>query len=275
MNTLFLLLLLASFIALIVLLPIVIVKAIQKKKSKTSFRNMGITIVVAFVSIIGFTVTLDNEELENDSTAVETSAPTTTEDVTNETEEKPVVEAKPIELSPREKMISKVTALFDQNLAFDTGSYIVGEIPKGEYAFIRFDGSGQYYSEEDQNGEIVDNENFDSFGYVYVHQVGNISNDGLLVNVDALSGLGVSGAKELFEVINEKTEYKDAGWYKVGIDLSAGQYVAESYGDGYVAVLTGPVGNNDIVDNEIFNGKYSFKASNGQFVQISGAVIAQ
>lgn len=119
MNTLFLLLLSASFIALIVLLPIVIVKAIQKKKSKTSFRNMGIAIVVAFVSIIGFTVTLDNEELESDSASVETSASTIAEDVTNETEEKPVVETKKPWNESLEEIINSSDAPSDKFYALE------------------------------------------------------------------------------------------------------------------------------------------------------------
>lgn len=119
MNTLFLLLLLASFIALIVLLPIVVVKAIQKKKSKISFRNMGIAIVVTFVSIIGFTVTLDNEELESDSAAIETSAPTIAEDVTNETDEKPVVEAKKPWNESLEEIINSSDAPSDKFYALE------------------------------------------------------------------------------------------------------------------------------------------------------------
>lgn len=268
MNTLFLLLLLASFVALIVLLPMMIINIVRKKKSKTLYRNTGIAIVVTFISIIGFSATLEDTEVADEPKQVE-------EKENAKKEEKPAPEKKVVELSPQQKMINAVTALFDQKLAFDTGSYIAGDIPKGEYAFIRFDGSGQYYSEENQNGDIVDNENFDSFGYVYVHQVGNISNDGLLVSVDALSGLGVTGAKELYEVINNKTNYSDAGWYKVGADLPSGQYVAESYGDGYVAVLSGPVGKNEIIDNEIFEGKYSFKVSDGQYLNISRAMITQ
>lgn len=269
MNTLFLLLLLASFVALIVLLPMIIINIVRKKKSKKLNRNAGIAIVVTFISIIGFIATVEDTEVADEPKQVEAKSEAKSE------EDKPTAETKAVELSPQQKMVNAVTALFDQKLAFDTGSYIAGDIPKGEYAFIRFDGSGQYYSEENQNGEIVDNENFDSFGYVYVHQVGNISNDGLLINVNALSGLGVAGAKELYEVINNKTNYSDAGWYKVGVDLPSGQYVAESYGNGYVAVLSGPVGKNEIFDNEIFEGKYSFKVSDGQYVNISNALITQ
>ena len=269
MNTLFLLLLLASFIALIVLLPMMIINIVRKKKSKTLYRNTGIAIVVTVISIIGFATTMEDTEVADEPKQVEAKEDTKTK------EKKPTAEKKAVELSPQQKMINAVTALFDQNLAFDSGNYIAGDIPKGEYAFVRFDGSGQYYSEKNQNGDIVDNENFDSFGYVYVHQVGNISNDGLLVSVDALSGLGVTGAKELYEVINNKTDYLDAGLYKVGVDLPSGQYVAESYGNGYVAILSGPVGKSEIIDNEIFEGKYSFKVSDGQYVNISRALITQ
>ena len=78
------------------------------------------------------------------------------------------------ELTESEKMIIKISTLFDEKLAFDTGSYIQGDIPAGEYAFVKFSGSGSYYCEKDRTGNIVDNENFDSFGYVKVHSVGNL-----------------------------------------------------------------------------------------------------
>lgn len=179
------------------------------------------------------------------------------------------------ELTEAEKMIVKVVALMDDKLAFDSGDYIKGDIPKGEYAFVRF-GDGRYYSEEDAAGNIIDNENFSSFGYVKVHELGDISNGGLLVSISAFETLGVSGAKELYEIINEQSDYNQSGMYKIGVDLPAGNYTVESIGGrGYYAVVTGPVGGNSIVKNDNFNGKKSVSVKNGQYLELSTAMIVQ
>lgn len=193
----------------------------------------------------------------------------TTEAANTEADAEPAEEAPEVEETPQVKMIQSIQELIEEGSAFDAGSYIKGDIPKGEYAFTTFDGSGQYYSEEDSAGNIIDNENFDSFGYVSVHEAGNIKTSGVLVNVGALEKLGVSGAKELYEVVNDKEDYTEAGYYKIGTDLEPGQYTIESFGEGYVALMTGPIGNSEIVDNENFNGKYSMNANDGQYLKIS------
>lgn len=178
-----------------------------------------------------------------------------------------------VEKSPKEEMLAQVMGLIDEGLAFDTGNYVKGEVPKGEYAFISFDGSGKYYSEEDSAGNIIDNENFDSFGYVYVHGSANLTTQGALISVNAFEEIDVSGAKEIYELLNEVEAYQESGMYKVGTDISASEYIIESIGESYVAVLSGPVGNNDIVNNENFNGKYSVNVTDGQYLQISRGVI--
>lgn len=184
-------------------------------------------------------------------------------------------EEKTKELKESEKMIIKISDLFDKKLAFDTGSYIKGDIPKGEYAFVKFDGSGSYYSEEDASDNIIDNENFDSFGYVKVHEAGNLTTQGVLINISEFETLGVSGAKEIYEILNDQKDYNQGGWYKVGTDIEPGTYVIESIGNSYYAVMSGPVGNSDIVKNDNFNGKKQVKVSKGQYLQVSRATITK
>jgi Glucodextranase, domain B len=200
-------------------------------------------------------------------------------DKTNSDEEKEESEIDEIieeALKPtKQEMFEKIGDLIDSKQAFDTGSYVKGEISKGEYAFITFEGSGQYYSEEDPAGNIIDNENFDSFGYVYVHDAGNIETQGALISVNAFKSLGVSGAKEIYEIMNDVEDYKDSAWYKVGTDIKPGQYVIESYGEGYVAIMAGPVGKSDIIDNENFNGKHMVNVKTGQYLNISNGVISK
>ena len=178
------------------------------------------------------------------------------------------------ELTEREKMILKVSELMDKDLAFDVGSYIMGDIPKGEYAFIGIN-SSKYYCEEDAAGNIIDNENFQSFGYVYVHGLGNVETRGVLVSVNAFAELGVTGAKQLYEIINEQPNYTQSGMYKIGVDIPAGIYTVESIGNGYFALLTGPVGNNDIIDNDNFTGRKQVSTSNGQYLELNRVMISE
>ena len=178
------------------------------------------------------------------------------------------------ELTEREKIIVSIGGLFDKKLAFDTGDYAVGDIPEGEYAFIGLDDS-KYYCEKDVAGNIIDNENFQSFGYVYVHGVGNIETKGVLVNVSAFEELGVSGAKEIYEIIYEQSDYMQSGMYKIGADISSGNYEIESIGSGYFSLLTGPVGNNEIIINDNFNGSQMITTSDGQYLELTRAMIVE
>ncbi|MEH7374064.1 hypothetical protein [Neobacillus drentensis] len=143
------------------------------------------------------------------------------------------------------------------------------------YAFVSFSGSEAYYVEKDSSGEIIDNEIFDSFGNVHVNESGNLETQGVLVNTAAFSKLKVSGAKQIYEILNDQKNYQSSGYYKIGADLLAGTYVLQSEGEGYVATLTGGVGKNDIIDNEIFNGRYKVTVSNSQYLKISKAVISK
>lgn len=93
--------------------------------------------------------------------------------------------------------------------------------------------------------------------------------------MEALDQLDVTGAKELYEVLNGVEDYSDSGWYKVGADIEPGKYVLESYGSGYVAVMSGPVGNSDILTNDNFDGRYSVHLQEGQYLTISRATIAE
>lgn len=178
-----------------------------------------------------------------------------------------------VSLSPRDEMREKLNTMISNGSAYAAEDYIKGDVPAGEYVFMPTTLSYGYYSEEDGAGNILDNENFDSFGYVQVHSTGNLTTDGGLVPVGSLSQLGVNGAKELFETLHEKSNYSEAGYYKAGVDIPAGNYVLESYGEAYVSVLSGPVGSSEIIDNDIFNGKYSVSLADGQYLSFSRAKI--
>lgn len=74
MNTLFLLLLLASMVALFALIPMVIINIVRKRKSQTLYRNTGIAIVVTFISIVGFTITIEETEVADEPVEVKANA---------------------------------------------------------------------------------------------------------------------------------------------------------------------------------------------------------
>lgn len=177
------------------------------------------------------------------------------------------------ELTESDKMILKISSLINNKEAFDAGNYIIGDIPAGEYAFVKFS-SGGYYCEKDASGSIIDNENFNSFGYVKVHATGNLETRGVLISTSSFDKLGVSGAKEIYEILNEQSNYNQAGYYKVGVDIEQGKYIVESIGSsGYYAIKTGPVGNSNIVDNDSLSGKATINLRNGQYLDLSRARI--
>ena len=156
--------------------------------------------------------------------------------------------------------------LVERGLAFRPGSYAKGSIPSAEYAFISK--AGGYYSET-VNGDILDNENFESFGYVFVHGLGDIKTGGVLVSLEALRELGYSGAKDAYEAVTQQSNYSFSGHYRVGTDIPAGSYTLRSAGRGYAEVNIGPVGNGDIVSNDNFNGTKSVRAKAGQYLKLS------
>lgn len=170
---------------------------------------------------------------------------------------------------PAEK--SKFDLLVEQKKIFLPGDYAQGSIPKGEYIFIS--DRGGYYGEE-RDGQIIDNANFESFGYVYNHAIGDIKSHGLLVSQEALKELGFAGAKAIYELITKQTDYNFSGHYKVGTDIPAGRYIIESAGQGYVEINKGPVGKGEILNNDNFNGSKSINLRNGQYLQLTRASIS-
>lgn len=224
------------------------------KGAKTALKVIG-AIIILFV-LIGIFTSSGKKETQNNSQAGGSV----------QTAEK---KEEPKSKTAQELMFENISGLMSSKDAFDTGSYVKGDIPPGEYAFVPFEGSGQYYSEEDSAGNIIDNENFDSFGYVYVHGVGNIQTQGVLIKLSAFKKLDVKSTKEIYEKLNSLNNYKDSAMYKVGVDIAPGAYTIESYGEGYVEVMSGPVGNSEIIDNEIFKGKHSASVQTNQYLKIS------
>ena len=175
-----------------------------------------------------------------------------------------------------EELLSSLSELIEGGKAFDIKDYNKGEIPVGEYAYI-MRGSMGYYSEEDADGKIIDEKSFDSFGYVYVNGLGNIKTKGMLVSVETFEVLGVSGAREMYEIVNDIFRYRQSGMYKVGFDLPAGDYSLENLfdRDAYYGILSAPVGSIGvrIIEDDSFRGSKTISISDGQYLILDSAMI--
>jgi hypothetical protein len=155
--------------------------------------------------------------------------------------------------------------------AFKPGSYTKGSIPKGEYAFIS--PKGGYFAEE-YNGQILANENFSSFGYVYVQGLGDITTRGYLIAIESLKLKDKLGALSIYKSINKETEYNFSGYYKVGLDIEPGTYKIESSADGYIAIESGPLGRSKTIENELFQGEKTISVLEGQYLKVNRATIS-
>ena len=182
---------------------------------------------------------------------------------------------KPNKITKSIKMFITISALFDEKLAFYSGIYSKEDIIAGEYAFINFSENGSYYCEKDSTGNILDCENFDSFGYVKVHSIGNIETNGILISFSAFEKFGVKGAKEIYEILYKESNWNQVGYYKVGTDIEPDRYIVESIGKGYWVVMTGPVGDRKIINDGYLNGSDAIYLSNGQYIRLKNTAIGK
>jgi len=64
------------------------------------------------------------------------------------------------------------------------------------------------------------------------------------------------------------------GMYKVGRDLSAGEYVLKTDGSGYYAILSDTKGNiSSVLESNSFNGKVTISLKAGQYIKILDATM--
>lgn len=163
-----------------------------------------------------------------------------------------------------------IRELESQREFFKPGSYAEGDIPKGEYAFVSPQGG---YFEEKRAGEILANQNFASFGYVYVNGIGDVTAHGFLIKADRLPVLGFSGAKAAYEAVSKTADHTYSGYYHVGRDIQPGTYIVESTGEAYISVNSGPVGKSEILNNDNFNGSKTVRLRDGQYLELNRASI--
>lgn len=216
------------------------------------------------VSVCAATVLIGCDDKSDTSQSADPSPTATNQKPDNGSDSAPVQAQAPQQPSVMDQLVSA-------GQAFEPGSYAKGTIPKGEYAYV---GRNEGYFGEELNGQIIDNQIFPSFGYVYVHGIGDIKTDGFLLSSTALKKLGYASASDVYRSLTKQEAYNFSGMYKVGTDLPAGNYVIKSAGDGYVSVNTGPVGNSEIAWNDNFHGTKSANLTNGQYIELNKASIS-
>lgn len=169
-----------------------------------------------------------------------------------------------------EKARNAVTGWVSSKQAFAPATYPLGGIPEGQYLYIP-SGTNHYYSEEDTNGNIIDNEGFSSFGYVHVHGVGNVKTLGFLIKIATVKQSEYKTGKKLYEILKGIENYNFSGYYLVGSDIPAGSYRLTSVGEAYFSVESGPVGKTEIVQNDNFSGSVDVRVSSGQYLKLTRA----
>mgnify|MGYP003726011193 FL=1 len=169
-----------------------------------------------------------------------------------------------------EKARNVINGWVSSKQAFPPATYAMGSIPGGQYLYIPSE-TNHYYSEEDTNGNIIDNEGLSSFGYVFVHGVGNVKTLGFLIKLSVVKQSEYRTGKKLYEVLKGIPDYDFSGYFAVGTDIPAGSYRLTSVGEGYYSVESGPVGKSEIVNNGSFSGSVDISVSAGQYLKLTRA----
>lgn len=176
------------------------------------------------------------------------------------------------ELSFEGNAVVQLEKWVSSGVAFAPGTYSPQQIPAGNYAFIPPKNDLLYFGEEIMNGDILSNEIFDTFGYVHYQGRGNVFTDGYLVAVTVVEKSSFKNVKAFYESMQGVKNYQADGMYKIGTDLAAGTYTLLSTEEGaYVSINDGPIGNGDILTNDIFTGSYQVTVQDGQYLFVSGA----
>lgn len=140
-----------------------------------------------------------------------------------------------------------------------SGMYKVGsDIPAGEYMLICDGMAGYYEIDKDSTGSfqsILGNDNFFSNRYVRVTDGEYLKLQGC--KLYALDNLPQIDEKEM---------------YKVGVDVSPGEYKIIANGNGYYEVSSAPrVGLKNIISNGNFQGESYITLRDGQYIKFVNA----
>lgn len=201
---------------------------------------------------------------------------TNKEDANKEAKQKEVQaeEEKELERNAAALEIYEALKEVDKELFYDKRYYTEGTIPEGEYAYISFiDSGGPYFTVTDMEHRLLHDDYFASFAYIYHDGEGIVESEGYLFHVDIFEELGVSGAKELYEILNHLPSYNQDAYYHIGMDIEEGKYRLIPDGNGTYELLDGPA----FVGEEIEEGKVTermeIEVENGQYLRLKNTHI--
>lgn len=143
-----------------------------------------------------------------------------------------------------------------------SGNYDVGkDLLEGEYVLISKGENSKY--------EIFEDEIVVSKDIIYGQSYIRIKKGQTLKFIDS----EMCKADEAPRLNPDDETYKQ-GMYKVGRDVTPGEYVLHSKSSGYYVVLSDVTGDIDsIIENENFVGEKSISLKSGQYIKIIGATM--
>lgn len=166
-----------------------------------------------------------------------------------------------------------------KGLAFKQGTYEVGKIPAGIYAWLKpLDPNMPYgFLEYGPAGNQVTIENPDGFGYVYVNGIGKVKAGGWLIKPKAVTSSKYRSTRKLFMAHRNLESYNFSGTYYVGLDIQPGRYTLKKVGSlGSVRTyVDGPPGNSTGDLELVRNQPLTITAVKGTFLDIENCLISR
>lgn len=165
-------------------------------------------------------------------------------------------------------IIEKTEAPEPEITKYKAGSYKIGEdMPAGEYKIFT-DSMGYIELTKDSSGDldsIIMNDNFSTFTYLTVE-------DGQYLKLQGAEAVPGGEAPAY-----EPDGMYEAGMYKVGKDIPAGEYNVkqeEGAAMAYIEISTSSTGLvDDIITNDNFEGNKHITVEEGQYLKIQGGYI--
>lgn len=153
--------------------------------------------------------------------------------------------------------------------SIEEGMYKIGsDLAAGEYVIIANDDTGSAYMAitKDSTGNldsIIGNENIANRTYVTV-------NTGEYLSIKNVKAYPLDKAPK----VDTSSGTLSDGMYKVGVDISAGEYKINSPGDGYVEITTNSRHTLEgVISNDNFSGDKYVSIQNGQYLKLQQATL--
>lgn len=191
------------------------------------------------------------------------------------------IEADETDNAPQEKNSNTVERLLNQwatdGQAFKPGDYRIGQIPVGTYVWLKPLENGHSFQENGPDENLVTLENFDSFGYIHVNGIGNISTQGWLIKPPTILKSEYRSALRFYIAHRDLKSYNFSGMYHVGTDIQPGIYVFKKVGSdsGWVREWHGgPPGKGENKLNQV-KGEAEYTLIGGMFIDVEDCFISR